>query len=312
MPGWIVETITTPTPATVGVTGGTPTITATQNAVITPEPVELVITGGQPLSGPVAVPSGAALMITGGTPTVTQDRLLTPGALNLTITGGQPSVVKNTIITPTKASLTVTSGTPTVTNQPPSAYDTSVNGNGNANTISNFTITAAVGADIFVAVSWDRSAIGATSVTCGGTAMTEIAFIAHDNTANNGTLRLYRLAGAGDGTAKTISVTVSGIAYYTASAISFTAVPTTLNPVTSYGSSTTASQSVTLTGPIGLYVLSAGASGPTNYTSFSGMTNRTSVSSIQTRLLLNTVAASGTVSATSSGTNKWAGIFVSF
>ncbi|AVO22322.1 minor tail protein [Mycobacterium phage Smeagol] len=191
-----------------------------------------------------------------------------------------------------------------------SAYDASANGGGAANTISSFSITAAAGADVFVAASWDRdSATGVTSVTCGGTPMTQIASVNHSGTASYGPLRLYRLAGAGTGSSLTISASVSGIAYYTASAISFTDVRSTLSPTTSVGNSNTASQTVTLTGGVGLFAVSASTS-PTNYTSFSGMTARTTISSLQTRLVMGTVSASGTVSATSTGTNRWASIFV--
>ncbi|QIG58399.1 minor tail protein [Mycobacterium phage Cornie] len=314
MPGWIVETITTPTPAAVGVTGGTPTITATQNAVITPEPVELVITGGQPLSGPVAIPTAAALTITGGTPTITQDRRLTPGAINLTITGGQPNVVKNTILTPTKASLAITGNQPTITNQSPAAYDTVASGSVGVGSVANFTITAATGADIFVPIAWDRSGATISSVTCGGVAMTQIAQVDHNNTSGYGGLRLYRLAGAGNGTAKTISITSSGNVYIGASAISFTGVPTTLSPVTAYGSGTSASQTVTVAGNVGLYVASAGGAGaPTyTYTSYTGVTNRTNLNANGAQLTQSTVTASGTVSVISGGPNAWASVFVPF
>ncbi|ATN88621.1 minor tail protein [Mycobacterium phage Demsculpinboyz] len=314
MPGWIVETITTPTPAAVGVTGGTPTITATQNAVIAPEPVELVITGGQPLSGPVAVPSGAALTITGGTPTVTQDRLLTPAAAGITITGGQPSVTQLTHLTPAAATIAVTGGQPTITNQSPAAYNTVAAGSVGASGVANFTITASTGADIFVSVSWDRSGGSVSNVTCGGVTMTQIASIEHNNTSANGTLRLYRLAGAGNGTAKTISVSSSGSMWIAASAISFTGVPTTLTPVTNYGSGATASQSVTLTGSVGLLVLSSGAGGAATgtYSGFTGMTNRSNQNANGTQLTQNTVTTSGTVSATSSSSTPWASVFVPF
>ncbi|AIT13058.1 minor tail protein [Mycobacterium phage Bipolar] len=314
MPGWIVETITTPTPAVVGVTGGTPTVIATEHKLVEPTAAELVITGGQPLSGPVITPGAAEVTITGGTPVVSQARLLTPGALNLTITGGQPSVVKNTIITPTKASLTLTGGQPTITNQSPAAYDTSVNGNGGVAVISNFTITAATGADIFVPIAWDRSGATISSVTCGGVAMTQIAQVDHNNTSGYGGLRLYRLAGAGNGTAKTISITSSGNVYIGASAISFTGVPTTLSPVTAYGSGTSASQTVTVPGNVGLYVASAGGAGaPTyTYTSYTGVTNRTNLNANGAQLTQSTVAASGTVSAISGGPNAWASVFVPF
>ncbi|AFL47940.1 hypothetical protein AVANI_26 [Mycobacterium phage Avani] len=314
MPGWIVETITTPTPAAVGVTGGTPTITATQNAVITPEPVELVITGGQPLSGPVAVPSGAALTITGGTPTVTQDRRLTPAAAGITITGGQPSVTQLTHLTPAAATIAVTGGQPTITNQSPAAYNTVAAGSVGASGVANFTITASTGADIFVSVSWDRSGGSVSNVTCGGVTMTQIASIEHNNTSANGTLRLYRLAGAGNGTAKTISVSSSGSMWIAASAISFTGVPTTLTPVTNYGSGATASQSVTLTGSVGLLVLSSGAGGAATgtYSEFTGMTNRSNRNANGTQLTQNTVTTSGTVSATSSSSTPWASVFVPF
>ncbi|QAY10953.1 hypothetical protein SEA_POLLYWOG_23 [Mycobacterium phage Pollywog] len=312
MPGWIVETITTPTPAAVGVTGGTPTITATQNAVITPEPVELVITGGQPLSGPVAVPSGAALTITGGTPTITQDRRLTPGAINLTITGGQPNVVKNTILTPTKASLAITGNQPTITNQSPVAYNSIGPGSTGFGSAANFNFTAPAGADVFVVINWDRSAPPSGSPTYGGAAMTLVATINHNNLAGYGGVAIYRIAAAGNGTAKVVTSPSTGGSWQVTNAIAFTGVSAVGTVTTATGLSASPSQSVTLPSGVGLHVFSAGNGGGTigGFSSYSGATNRYNTFNAGSALAINTVAASGTVSATIGISAGWAGVFV--
>ncbi|AHZ95481.1 minor tail protein [Mycobacterium phage Zapner] len=314
MPGWIVETITTPTPAVVGVTGGTPTVIATEHKLVEPTAAELVITGGQPLSGPVITPGAAEVTITGGQPVIRQAHIIEPAAAFIGVSGGQPAVTQLTRLTPGAAAIAVTGGQPTITNQSPAAYNTVAAGSTGASSVANFTITASTGADIFVSVSWDRSGGSVSNVTCGGVTMTQIASIEHNNTSANGTLRLYRLAGAGNGTAKTISVSSSGSMWIAASAISFTGVPTTLTPVTNYGSGATASQSVTLTGSVGLLVLSSGAGGAATgtYSEFTGMTNRSNRNANGTQLTQNTVTTSGTVSATSSSSTPWASVFVPF
>ncbi|UAW08499.1 minor tail protein [Mycobacterium phage MadMen] len=308
MPGWIVETIITPAPAAMTVAGGQPPVEATQHVLLQPAAAALTITGGQPLSGPVAIPTAAALTITGGQPQLRQSRILEPAPAALTITGGQPSVIKNTIITPTKASLTVTGGTPTVTNQAPTAYNAIGPGADGFGSISNFNFTAAAGADVFVVVSNDRSAAHSGGVTYGGVAMTQIASAIHNNTSANGGVTVYRLAGAGSGAAKVVSV-ASGSGWIIANAISFTAV-NTVSVSTATGTGTTASQTVALTSPVGLQIFSGGNGGgpTTTFGSFTGVTNRYNLKSTGALLAINTVTASGTVSASTN--NPWAAVFI--
>ncbi|QOP65460.1 hypothetical protein SEA_COCO12_22 [Mycobacterium phage Coco12] len=308
MPGWIVETITTPTPAVVGVTGGTPTVIATEHKLVEPTPAELVITGGQPLSGPVAIPSAATLSIIGGTPTITQARNLTPGSVNLTITGGQPAVTQHTQLTPTTTTLTITGGTPTVTTKAPAAYQTIGTGVVAAGNPSiNFTATT--GADVFAIVNWDRSGGGISAITYGGVAMTLIASIPHNNTTANGALSIYGLAGAGTGAAKSLAITSAGTAWYYLNAISFTNVGTVGTPVTTYGTGTVATQSVTVpSNGIVLQAVSAGSGGGSvgDFTSFSGVTNRWHAASSATSLAINTTTTSGSTSSTAAVNQAWA------
>ncbi|BBC43682.1 hypothetical protein [Mycobacterium phage BK1] len=196
----------------------------------------------------------------------------------------------------------------------PASYDTS-NVGVQANSYGpTFPYTASAGADVFVAVSIDRAPSSFTGVTYGGVAMELVSAVHHDGASQYGTLRLYRLRGAGTGAAKTVAVQMVGNLLLAVSAISFHNTPSTLSPSTATGFSTAATQTVSLVGPVGLYVASAGGAGsPTwPFNSFSGVTNRTNRNANGTQLTLSTVASSGTVTATSAGSDHWASIFVPF
>lgn len=191
------------------------------------------------------------------------------------------------------------------------AYDAVTTG---TNSISNFTFnhTAASGADVFVAVTCDRSVSGVTGITYGGTAMTQVgSTVYHNNNTSNGSLKVYRLAGAGNGSAKTVSVTVSGVAWYRGSAISFTGVASVGSVTSATGSGTAASISV----PAGtvLQVSAAGNNSGTTYdfTSFSGVTNRSHTNGVgTTSLALNTSNGAGTATSTASTSQSWSALSI--
>ncbi|QGJ93677.1 minor tail protein [Mycobacterium phage Hannaconda] len=309
MPGWIVETITTPTPAVVGVTGGTPTVIATEHKLVEPTAAELVITGGQPLSGPVITPGAAEVTITGGQPVIRQAHIIEPAAAFIGVSGGQPAVTQLTRLTPGAAAIAVTGGQPTIVNQPPTAYNAVGPGESGFGSVSNFSFTAAAGADVFVVVANDRSAAHSGGATYGGVAMTQVASAIHNNTSANGGVTVYRLAGAGTGGAQTVSV-ANGSGWMIANAISFTGVHATITPATNTGTGTLASQTVSLTSPVGLQIFSGGNGGgpTTTFGSFTGVTNRYNLKSTGALLAINTVTASGTVSASTN--NPWAAVFI--
>lgn len=313
MAGWWAETLTAPEPANTTLTGGTPNVTATQHKTITPSAANLHITGGQPApAGYVATPTTATIATTGGTPTLKQDRNLTPTAATTTTTGGTPSVIKNTILTPTPKATTITGGTPTITNASPVAYNTTGTPSSSFAGDMTYSFTAASGADVFVAANWDRSGGGINGITYGGVAMTLVATLTHNNTSGSGGVAVYRLAGGGNGSSKNVVVDTFGGAWFISNAISFTSVSSVASAVTAFGSSATASQSLTVSSGIVLQVVSSanGGSGVGDYTSFSGVTNRWHQVGTGGAMALNTVTATGTASSTSSGSQPWAAISV--
>lgn len=313
MPGWWVETISAPSPADITITGGTPSVTASQNKVLTPAPAAIHVTSHAPApAGTVVTPGGTMVAAGGGTPAVKQDRPITPAGGTVTATGGSPSVVKGTRVTPAAPTVAATGGSPTVTNASPATYDAvGPSGQSFGSTIS-FNHTASAGADVFVAINWDRSGATIGGVTYGGVAMSLVASITHNNTSGSGGVAVYRLAGAGNGSAKSVAATVTGGAWYIANAVSAKSVTSMGTAVTAFGSSNTASQALTV--PSGLvlqFVSSANAgSGVGDYTSFSGATNRWHLQGTGGAMAINTVTATGTASSTSSGSQPWAAIAV--
>lgn len=314
MPGWWVENLSTPAPAGITITGGTPSVTATNHKTITPTSATIHATGGQPAAaGIVATPTGATLTATGGAPTVKQDTRLTPSGATVTATGGAPSVVKNTRLTPTGATIATTGSAPTITNSSPVSYDAVAGGGGTFGSNFSYNHTAAVGADVFVMVNWDRSGASVTGVTYGGAAMTQVgSTVLHNNTAAAGGFSLYRIAAAGDGTAKSVAVSRSGGAWFLSNAISFKSVSTVGSATSAFGSSASASQSLTVASGITLQAVSSanGGTGVGDYTTFSGCTNRYHFASTGGTIVLNTVTATGTASSTSPGAQPWAAISV--
>ncbi|QAY13216.1 hypothetical protein SEA_PINKPLASTIC_4 [Mycobacterium phage PinkPlastic] len=189
------------------------------------------------------------------------------------------------------------------------SYDTVAAGVQAFNSVSSFSITAAPGADVFVAVTQDRTSAHSSGVTCGGVAMTPVTTALHNNSSINGGVAIYRRAGAGTGSALTI-VTGAGTGWMIVNAISFAGVSSMGTPTSAFGSGTSVSHAVSLPGPVGLSVFSGGANGgpTTQFGSFSGVTNRFNLKATGSILAINTVTASGTISAATN--NPWASVFV--
>ncbi|APC46603.1 hypothetical protein SEA_GERALT_20 [Mycobacterium phage Geralt] len=188
-------------------------------------------------------------------------------------------------------------------------YDAIGTGAGGFGSVSAFSFTAAAGADVFVVICQDRSGAFTGAVSYGGVAMNLVTSAAHNNSAGNGGVSVYRLAGAGSGSAKTVSVG-SGSGWMIANAVSFTDVRPSVSASINTGSGSVASQSVTLSAPVGLQVFSGGnAGGPTTtFSGFTGVTNRYNVKQTGGILAINTVSTSGSVSASTN--NPWAAVFI--
>ncbi|AEK08327.1 minor tail protein [Mycobacterium phage SirDuracell] len=309
--GWWVANTVTPSPFAFTLTMGTPVIEKTEDVNVTPAGFDLTLGWGTPVNGLSVSPAPLDLTLDWGTPVVIRDEVATPAGMNLTLAGGTPEVISTAHQFPTPAgvNLGLTWGTPVVTIVPPTAYDAVGPGESGFGSVSDFSFTAAAGADVFVVVANDRSAAHSGGATYGGVAMTQVASAIHNNTSANGGVAVYRLAGAGTGGAQTVSV-ANGSGWMIANAISFTEVHATITTATNTGTGTLASQTVSLTSPVGLQILSGGNGGGTTTTfgSFTGVTNRYNKKSTGSLLAINTVTASGTVSASTN--NPWAAVFI--
>ncbi|QKO03208.1 hypothetical protein SEA_AWESOMESAUCE_21 [Mycobacterium phage Awesomesauce] len=190
----------------------------------------------------------------------------------------------------------------------PVAFDAATESNGSLGDIT-FSHTAAAGADVFVVVNQDRNATGVTGVTCGGVAMTALGSVLHNNAASNGRLYLFRLAGAGDGSSKSIVVSRAGTAWYQAHAVSLLNVGSVGTLTSVFGTGTSLSQSVTVpAGGLALQVFGTGGAGGATLTVNSGATNRLSSSTSGNATASSTASTSGTVSATSNNSRPWSGL----
>ncbi|AVI03521.1 minor tail protein [Mycobacterium phage Barbarian] len=309
--GWWVANTVTPSPFVFTLTMGTPVIEKTEDVNVTPAGFDLTLGWGTPVNGLSVSPAPLDLTLDWGTPVVIRDEVATPAGMNLTLAGGTPDVISTAHQFPTPAgvNLGLTWGTPVVTIVPPVAYNAVGPGVYGYGSVSDFSFTAAAGADVFVVVANDRSAVPSGGVTYGGVAMTQVASAIHNNTSAYGGVTVYRLAGAGTGASKTVTV-ASGSGWLAANAISFTGVHATVTAATNTGTGTLASQTVSLTSPVGLQIFSGGNAGGTTaaFGSFTGVTNRYNTVNAGSALTINTVSASGTVSASTN--NPWAAVFI--
>ncbi|AHB31342.1 minor tail protein [Mycobacterium phage Nala] len=309
--GWWVEKVVKPQPKQLTLTMGTPIVTQTNDVLVTPAPMHFDLDWGTPVNGLAVTPAPAEMELAWGTPVVTQGININPPGAGLTLTPGTPAVIStaNQFIKPAGKDLAFSWGVPVVTIVPPAAYNAVGPGAYGFGSVSNFSFTAAAGADVFVVVANDRSAAPSGGATYGGVAMTQVASAIHNNTSAYGGVAVYRLAGAGTGAAKTVTV-ASGSGWISANAISFTGVHATVTTATNTGTGTLASQTVSLTSSVGLQIFSGGNAGgtPTTFGSFTGVTNRYNLTSPGGVLAINTVTASGTVSASTN--NPWAATFI--
>ncbi|AER47888.1 minor tail protein [Mycobacterium phage Lucky2013] len=171
--------------------------------------------------------------------------------------------------------------------------------------------TAPAGADVFLSVAWDRTG-QPQMVTYGGVEMSRIAVAYHSNTADYGGQALYRLAGAGSGAAKAVSITGAG-GWVTAYGSAFENVQAVGTPSVNFGNGVVHSQAVSAPGSaITLQAFSAGAYGAPMYAldAIRGGRNRAQTVGTHPLLWVNTAIGSGEVSALSSAANRWASIAV--
>lgn len=110
----------------------------------------------------------------------------------------------------------------------------------------SFSHNAALGADIFVDVTYDRAGGSVTGVSYNGRPMTALpgASVAHDGNGGYGYTVRFHLAGAGTGSAATVGVSISGSAWYIGNSISIKGVRSVGPALTTYGAPGAMSQIV--------------------------------------------------------------------
>ncbi|AVO21625.1 minor tail protein [Mycobacterium phage MooMoo] len=170
-------------------------------------------------------------------------------------------------------------------------------------------LNAPSGSDVFAFVVWDRAATTPT-VKFGGVAMDLLQVVYHNNDSASGGLAVYRAAGAGSGSAKTLEVSGASSAWVTAYGAVFGPVKSVGTPSVGYGSGTVHSQSVSNgPGTITLQAFSA-AYMSSDVDVVSGARNRAKFRGTAPMLLVNTTNRSGEVSTISASPNRWASIAV--
>lgn len=145
--------------------------------------------------------------------------------------------------------------------------------NGTANPLSN-SYSAVSGADVLVATvcQFDGAAPTVTA-TYGGSSMTQVGTVNLNNNSLKGKLVVFRAAGAGNASTQTISITSGGGFYQMACAISYTGVASVSAAQTSFGISTTPSNTVT-NSPSGVILNALGNQGFQTMFSPTGGTSR--------------------------------------
>lgn len=196
-------------------------------------------------------------------------------------------------VSPPVYSLTGTSG----------AADGSSTVTGSVNPTSTSYVVVAVN------VAFPLGARTISSVTCGGTAMTSLGAVDHNNTSTVGRTYLYGLSGVSTGS-KSLVATFSGSVYGVLQSVAFTGATSAGTAQTGFGSGTSLSQSATCTS--GQALVQAFGNRYGGFTSPSGGTNRFNGVSAQAygSMSLSTATASVGFTATASSNEPWAAIAV--
>jgi hypothetical protein len=190
-----------------------------------------------------------------------------------------------------------------------SASGTAGSGTSSGSAITS-SFTAAAGADIFLAVSYDRTG-SLSSVTYGGVAMTLVGSQNNANTAADGTTALYWLAGAGTGSAKTVSFTISAITWYHSLPFSITNVNSVGAAQTVSGSGTALSQVMSATPYqriVQVFGSGSGGTGPGTLSGISGGINHYGNANTGNILTVSTSLGAATFTAHTSSSQGWAGV----
>lgn len=259
----------------------------------------------------VIVPASTPGMRSVSTPSLTVGRVsVKPPPVARARAVNVPTVKPGKVPTvPTSVVRTRSVGAPTVLPAP--TYVTVGAGNNSTVPPPAFNVTAPVGADIFVVVTVDRSTGNNTGAQCGTTTNnTPLVTVSHGGSATNGTTKVYRFAGIGDGTAKAISALGSGSAWWVVQAIVVANVHNVGSPQVVTGTGTAIAQ--TLPAGFGIQVVSTGSGGGSGgaLSAFTGVTNRSNINASGTVQAINTSTAAANMTATSANTTPWLAAFI--
>jgi hypothetical protein len=183
--------------------------------------------------------------------------------------------------------------------------------------------TAALGADVEVAVAayGSTAVITGITVTYNGVSMSVAQFVNPNSSTSNGLLEVFRLAGAGTGTAKTVSITVtasSGSVFVSWLPFSYANVVSSLyasSTAASTGTALSITPSLTEPGTISyVAMMSVGALSSASIGTPSGATTRgtpwNSGGSDFPALLVCDTATAGAVTATAGVSDPWGMVYV--
>lgn len=180
----------------------------------------------------------------------------------------------------------------------------------------SWTHTAAAGSYVIVDVTMGGNS-AVTSVSYGGVAMTLLGERAYNNTASQGWLRRYGLAGVAGG-AQTIEIVKGGFNWSVAASISVVNVGSVGATTAAHGNGASLSQGP-VTNPSGGMVVQSfsknGAPGNTAFTTVSGGTNRVNRSgggANSMALAISTADATATFGATVPDPVNWSGLATVF
>lgn len=190
----------------------------------------------------------------------------------------------------------------------PVAFDAVATGQSGAFFSSiNFSHTATAGAYVIVDVVTDRTST-VSNVQYGGVAMALLGTSNHNNSASNGTLRRYGLAGVAGGS-QTVTGSATGSAWARTTAVSYVNVGSVGATTSVFGSGNSLSQGP-ITCPAGGRVVQSFSQGNGGavLTSVSGGTNRYNTYANFTGLTISDSDTTGTFAGTASGSPAWAGL----
>ena len=178
----------------------------------------------------------------------------------------------------------------------------------------SFAHTAALGADIFVAIEVNYTG-APSSVQYNGAALTLLASVSPNNNGTYGSVNLYRGAAMGTGSSANVSFTIPATTYFVAASVSYTGVGSVGAAVTAYGSGTALSSGALscTSGQMIVCAIGAGSFGHNANTvaSPTGGTNRSALNQgAYVGQALSDSAASATFGASTSSSTYWASIGV--